>query len=141
MELNAVKRPRFVPHAHDFVFIGPRRNYEIRMFPRIALNHQTMVASRLRWVRKPAKDALVVVINTRGLSVHDAVVADDMAAKYMSEGRMSQANAQDRNARRNPANNLVGIPRFPRRARARRDDDMARLQRLYLVRADLVVTI
>jgi hypothetical protein len=100
-----------------------------------------VVASGLERVGQAAEDALLIVMDKRGLAVHDAVVAHHFAAEDVTDTLMAQAHAQNRRRRRETADDVVGNTRFPRGTRAGADDDVRRLELAHLVGGDFVVTI
>src|SRR5262249_47124327 len=59
-------------------------------------------------------------------------------AQGLPDTLMAQADSQERDPGSEPRDHLAGDPRLQRRARARRDDQPARLYSLDLVQGDLV---
>src|ERR1043166_116374 len=128
-------------HAHDLVFFGPGRDYEIWVLERLAFDDQAVISGRLERVAQAAKDTLIVVQDRRHLAVHDAIVTDDLAAERIADALMSQAHAERRNGWSEALEHVVRNPRLLRRARPRRDDDVARLHCRDLVERDLVIAV
>ena len=76
-----------------------------------------------------------------GLAVHQLPRAHDLASRRLPNRLMPQADAQDRQTTQKALNASDRDPRFLRRARARRDDQVAGLQDLDLVQRDPVVAV
>src|SRR5579871_392079 len=95
MKLNALDQKLPVPHTHHFALFRLRRDLQAVRHG-IALDDQRMVARGLERLGQAAKDALPGVMNARNLAMHDAVVADDLAAESRTDALMAQADTQDR---------------------------------------------
>src|SRR5262245_39717949 len=80
-----------------------------------------------------------VVMDHRSLAMHDATVANDLAAEHVSDALVTEAHTENRHRRREPLQHRVRDARLPRCARPRRNDDAIRLQVADLIRRDLVV--
>ena len=76
MKLDPFERKALVPHAHDFILIGPGDDFEL-VGQRAGLDHQAVIAGRLERIGKAAIDAATVVVNERRLAVHDPAGPDD----------------------------------------------------------------
>src|SRR5262245_37777874 len=100
MKLDARERPAPVPNAHDLPFFGPSTDDNVRMLKALAPDHQTMVAGCFEGIGQATKDSLAVVMNGRGLAVHDPIIAHHLAAIDVADALVAQAHAQDRHCRR-----------------------------------------
>src|SRR5205823_13328605 len=107
MELNAMERPGTVPDAHDLVFVSPGADDKIGIVESLPADHQAMIARGLEGIGQPCKDALAVVMNPGGLAVHDTIIADDFAAKDVSDALMPQTDAQNWDRCRKAFDDLV----------------------------------
>src|ERR1700758_3602912 len=72
-------------------------------------------------------------------AVHDVLRPNDLSSKSLANRLMSQANAQYGHFPGEVADQLDADPGVGRRARARRNHDALRAERLYFRDADLVV--
>jgi len=86
-----------MPDPHYLIPIRPGSHLEIGVGKRVSANDQAMIARRFEGVRQAPKNAKIVVMNRRRLSMHDAEIADDFAAEYMAYALMAQAHAKCRN--------------------------------------------
>src|SRR5579871_6137498 len=119
MELYALDGILFVPYAHHLASVGLRRDVQTLRhgFP---TDHERMVARRLEGIRQVAKDPLSTVMDHGSLAMHDAAVADHLAAKRRPDALMSQADAKNGSFARKPTDQwhadsgLIGSTR-PRR--------------------------
>src|SRR5438128_8706789 len=126
MELDPVERPGAMSDSHDFTLVGPGADDEVGMMESFAADHQAVVAGGLEWIGKPLEDSLAVVVNPRGLAVHDAVIADDLATEHVPDALMTQTDTQNGNRGSEPLDHLVRYASLPRRARPGRNDDVGR---------------
>ena len=82
-----------------------------------------------------------VVSDGRGLAVHEASSANDLASENFADALVPEANTQERQARAKSADDAVGNTRLCWGARARRNDDSLGLERLDFRERNLVVTL
>ncbi len=139
VELDAVQRPDAVTHPHDLALVRPGADLEIGVVERLALDDEAVVARRLERVGQAAEDALTVVVDRRGLAVHDADVAHHLAAEDVADALVAETDAQDRRRGGEAFQHLVGNAGLARRAGAGGKDDVRRLQLADLIRRDLIV--
>ena len=83
------------------------------------LDDQAMVAGRLERVGQAPVDALAVVVDQRGLAVHDPVGADDLRAEGVADALVAEADAQQRDPGAKRSTTSLEIPASSGRARAR----------------------
>ncbi len=86
-----------MPHAHDLPFPGARAHFE---FVRHALGSgdERVVAPHLAWIRQSREQRAPVVLDLRGLAVHEATGTHHLAAEDLDDRLVSQAHPQDRDA-------------------------------------------
>ena len=81
--------------AHDLAFFGPGGDFEaIRQG--LAFDDERVIAGGLERTRHAGEDALAGMMDRRGLAVHQAVGADDIAAVDLADGLVAEADAEDR---------------------------------------------
>src|SRR3990172_5904817 len=98
-----------------------------------------MVACGLEGVGEPGEDSAVVVMDLRGLPVHDAVGSAHHATKDVADALMSEAHSQQGDAPGELPDDVVGDARLGWRAWSGRDEDAVRAQALDLLESDLIV--
>src|SRR5947209_6902728 len=96
VELDAVERPGAMADPHDFVFVGPGRDDEIGVLEGFPPDDQAVIAGRLEGIGKTPENPLAIVMDRRSLTMHDPIIANDFAAKYVAATLVPEANAQDR---------------------------------------------
>ena len=109
VELDAFDRKPLVSHAHDLALVGPGDDFQVlRQCTR--LNHQAVIAGGFERVGQPAIDAAAVVMNPRGLAMHDSVGPDDVRAEAVPDALVAQADAQQGILGPNRATTSLEIP-------------------------------
>ena len=58
------------------------------------VDHQRVVASRLKRLGQPSKDPIIVVVDHRGFSVHKFGCVRDHTAVHLANALMAQADSQ-----------------------------------------------
>src|SRR5262249_5176454 len=115
VELDAMQRPVAVPHAHDLPLVGPGTDHEVGIGEGFPANYQRMVTRCLKRIGQAAENALTVVVDRRRLAVHDADVANHLAAENVPDTLMSQADAQHWHRGREATQHVVGDTCLTRR--------------------------
>ena len=116
----------------------PRGDHEFRR-QRPGLGDQRVIAADLAVRRQPGEHALAVVVDRRGLAVHQPAGAHDAAAEGLDDGLVAEAHAEHRHAPGERADHVHRHARVARRAGPRRDAQVGRRERQRLVDRDLVV--
>ncbi|MNT40235.1 hypothetical protein D3C72_1765360 [compost metagenome] len=138
MELHALDRQRLVAHAHDLAVVGP--GGDLQAFrQRLALDHQRMVAGAGHRVGDVAEHADIVVRHRRHLAVHQLLGVDDLAAKGLADALVAETDAHDRQLAGEVVDGRHRDAGFVRRARAGRQHQVLRRQRLDFFQRDFVV--
>lgn len=140
VELHAVQAEFLRVEGHDDAVLRPRANFERRR-KRFALHDQRVVAGGREGVRDVAEHPLPVVIDLRGLAVHDLPGADDLAAKRFADGLMAEADAEQRDVALRGVDERNGDSGVGGRTRPRRDDDLLRLKRERLFDGQFIVPV
>lgn len=94
MELDALDRQRFVPHAHDLAVIERSRRDDEALRQRFALHHERMVAHALERVRHALEHTLAVMLDGRSLAVHDAFGLSNDATGHVRGCLVPQTDAE-----------------------------------------------
>ena len=81
---------------HDFAFTCLCGYFE-GVWQRLSFDDQGMVARRLKRLRHLMENCLPIVMDRRGLAMHESLCADDFSTEYLGERLMPEANAQDWN--------------------------------------------
>src|SRR6185503_14787492 len=82
---------------------------------------------------------MLIVPDTRGLTVHHLLRTDHLAAERLADRLMPEAHAEDRNASRQPLDCFERDAGLVRRARAGRENNVRRVESFNLVDLELVV--
>src|SRR5574337_1920835 len=98
-----------------------------------------MVARRLKGVREARKDSLTVMVDRRGLAVHQASRPHDPAAKCGTDALMAEADAKDRDLSGKLTDEVATDAGFLRGLRSRRDYNLIGMKRFDLLQRNLVV--
>src|SRR5262245_49012511 len=123
MELHALDRELAVAHRHDLAVVRPSRELE-RLGAALALDHQAVVARRLERARQAGEEPAPVVVDLRGLAVHQRARAHHTPAEGLADALVPEADAEHRDAAlREGADRGDGDAGVGRPARARRDDE------------------
>src|SRR5262245_18044966 len=141
VELDALDEQLPVAHSHDRLAVavgGPRRALEHGRQTR-GVDHERVVAGGIERIRQAREDAPVVVVDGRGLAVHDARGADDLAPEGGADRLMAEADTEDRDPSREALDERHRDAGVARGARAGRDDDPVGSERGHLVERDGVV--
>ncbi len=138
MELHAMHRQRFVAHPHDLVIIGP--GGDLQTFRQcFALDHQRVIARRGERVGQAVKHAGVVVMDRRGLTVHQLFGVNDASAEGLANALVPEAYTQNRNLSGEVLDRRDRDAGFVRCTRAGRHHDVLRVERGDLCHADFIV--
>ena len=140
MELDAVDRKFAMAQAHDFLLLGPRGDFENRG-KCLPLHEERMVARGLEGRRQPGEDSGAVVMDRRGLSVHEPIRAHDVTAVHVADTLVAEAHAEQRDRRSEAADDFARDARLVRRAGAGRNADARGLHRRDFVGRDFVVSL
>src|SRR5687767_4135748 len=89
---------------------------------RPGLDYQRVVTHDLQRARHPVEETAAVVGDARGLTVHQPLRANDLAAVSLADRLMSEANPEGRDGAAPAANRVDGDARLRRGARTWRDD-------------------
>ena len=127
-------------HAHDFAFGGVSIDDE-HVGNGGRVDDERLVAGRFEGAGQSGEDAAIVMENGRGFAVHETSRADDRAAVDVADALVSQADAEDGEARADFQDDVVGDAGFLRRAGAGRDDDGFGLEGLDFGDGDFVVAL
>ena len=108
MELNALDQVFLVADGHDFFFVvrSPGRHCET-VRQRARLDDQRMIASSGEWIVEPIKDALPVVANFGGLTVHEALRPNDLSPEGITDALVPEADPKERNLACEVFDNIV----------------------------------
>src|SRR4051794_26061126 len=98
-----------------------------------------MVPRRFEWIWQASEHPVPVVLDRRGLAVHQPIRANHIAAENMADALVAEADTQQRRRWAEAPDHVIGNTRFSRRAGARRNTDTLRLQLADLIQRDLVV--
>ena len=140
MELHPLHQVLPVPQPHDLALVGLRGDLQ-PAGKRLPPHDERVVPSGLERIGKVLEDRLPVVVDHRGLPVHQAGGADHLAAEDVPDALVPETDPEQRDAAGEPRDHLVGDPGLHRAARPGRDDDLLRRQRFDLIHRDLVVAV
>src|ERR1700746_2250687 len=98
MELHAVDGKLPVAKSHNLALGRSRVDFQAIGHARW-LQQERVIARGLKWIRQSAKNAGAVVMDGRGLAVHQALRADDRAAEDLADALMPEADPKHRPAR------------------------------------------
>ena len=138
MELDALDVFLLMPHAHDRAVGELTRDLEA-VGQRRPVDDQGVVAADLDVLRQSLIETAAVVADSRDFAVDDLARAHDLAAEYLADGLMAEADAEDWHFAAELADDIFADARIPRDARPRRDDDARVLFRLDLGHCRLVM--
>jgi len=138
MELDALHRPLSMAHPHDFALFIAGGDHELRRETGL-LDDEGVIAHGFERGRKPLENALAIVRDLRGLSVHEAFGPHDVGAESRPDALMPQTHPQDGDAAGKILDGGHGYARFFGRARPGRDHQVGGLQIFQLFHRDLVV--
>ena len=111
-------RVLLVHQSHDFPFLGPCSDFQaIRQ--RFAFDDERMIARRLEGIGHIGENALPLVMDRRGLAVHEPVGTHDITAVDLPDRLMPEANAENRCARAKFLDQPAGNARLVRCAGTR----------------------
>jgi hypothetical protein len=71
VELDSFDGIALVPHTHDFSLVCPGYHNEF-VGDGVRLNHQAVIPGCLEWIGQVPVHSLPIVMNPRGLAMHDA---------------------------------------------------------------------
>lgn len=126
--------------AHDLAFVGPCTDLESLFVERVAHDDEAVITRGDHGIAQAFKQAATVVMDRRGLAVHESIVASHRHAEDLAHALMAEANAHQRDLASECLDDVVGNARFLRRARARRNQDAIRLHGNRFVCGDLVIS-
>src|SRR5262245_5757481 len=95
MELHAESRMGLVLDAHDLAVFRARRHRQ-RLIA-IELDDERVIAPGIEAVGKPGKETSTLMANGRGLAMHRAFRAGDLAAKSLADALMAETDAENGN--------------------------------------------
>ena len=72
MKLHSVDGQLAMPQAHDLLFGGLRGDLQT-IWDGVTLDNQRVVAGRRERIRQVGEDTVVVMLNRRGLAVHEPI--------------------------------------------------------------------
>ena len=102
MELHAFQGPGPVAQAHHHPVVGPGRDLR-HVGDAVAGHDQRMVAGGGEGLRQAAEDRLAVVVDLRGLAVHELRRAHHLPAEGLAQGLVAEAHPEERDPARGPA--------------------------------------
>ena len=112
MELDAPNRKLFVAHAHHLEF-GSRLGGDFQFGRhRVAFDQQRMIARGSERIRHALEEVLPIVINLRGLAVHEPFCAHDFTAEHVTHALVTETHAERWNRRAERFDNVVRQSRF-----------------------------
>lgn len=94
VKLNAVDGVLFVAQSHDLAFLRPCGDLQA-IGKGVAFDDERVVAGGFERTGKSLENAGAVVKNGGGLSVHQPIGADDIAAIDLADGLVAKADAED----------------------------------------------
>jgi hypothetical protein len=100
-----------------------------------------MVAGGFERIGNIPKERIAVVLDGRGLAVHQAGCPDNFAAKDLTDALVTEADTQDRNARPKLADDIPRNTSIRGIARTRGNDNMGGLQGFHFLWGDYIVAI
>ena len=107
---------------------------------RLRRDDKRMITRGGKWIWQSGENARPVVMDLRGLAVHQPIRVDNLSAKSFRDALVTQANAEQGHGRREPAHDLFAYSRFGGSSRSRGDANMCRLQFGNFINRDGVVT-
>ena len=127
MELHPVDVELLVSQSHDHPTLGPSRDLEtIRQG--LALHDQGMITRSLKRVLQALENTLALVMNHRGLAMHQFPGPHHLPAVNLSDRLMPEADPEDRKLASEGLDYLAGNARLVGRAGPRRNANPRRLQ-------------
>ena len=139
MKLHAVDRMLPVPHPHDQT-VAPGRHLKA-IGKRFTTYNEGVIASGLDWIAQAIKNAVPVVLDHGGLSVHELVGTHHFTTVNLSNSLVPQTDPQDGEVRPQFPDDLTTHPRFVGSAGAWRNTDAFRGQFTNLLHRHLVVAV
>jgi len=109
MKLHPVDRQLAMTQAHDLLFCRLGGDLEA-IGQRLAFYNQRMVARRFEGIRQPREHPFAVVLDRRGLSMHEPRCADDVAPKHLPDALVAEADAEQRRFFAEPAVTSLLMP-------------------------------
>ena len=94
MKLNAMNGVLLVFESHDFLLGSPGGDFEA-IGECIALDDERVVAGSFERIWQAGEDAGAIVVNGRGLAMHEAVCADYIAAVDLTDRLVAETDSQD----------------------------------------------
>ena len=126
--------------SHDLT--GPRVGDDAQLGGEARLaHHERVIASHLHGVGQAAVQPAAVVEHALGLAVDGALGARDPGPEVGGQGLVAEADPQDRDAVEEGPDHLERAARLLRRARARRDEQVGRLEGEGGLEFELVVAV
>ena len=92
MKLYALDRQVLMPNPHDFIIIGPGRDFQaIRQA--FSFNHKRMIACSLKRTGQIGEYPFAIVVDHRGLSMHQLLGLYDLTAVGLTDTLVSETHA------------------------------------------------
>src|SRR5688572_4655924 len=136
MKLNAFDRILSMAQAHHHAFGRLRADLEAGRHVR---HHQRMVSSRGETLRQAFEDGLRIVKDRTRLAMHERGSSNDLSTEDFTDGLVAKADSEDRDALMETLDHVFGNAGIVRSARARRNDNVRRLERLDLIESYAIV--
>src|SRR3954466_3532444 len=139
MKLHSVNRELAVSQSHDFS-LG-RFGGDLETFrKRFAANDERMVARGLEWIGQMFENAAAEMAHRRSFSVHQTRGGDDVATENSADALVTKAHPENRRGPSKISHDLIADAGILRPARAGRNADAFRRERLNLREGDRVAS-
>lgn len=100
-----------------------------------------MITASLHRLGDALEQAMPVVVHGRGLTVHQPLVAHDLAAEMLDDALVAEADTENRDLAGECGDHRQRVTGILWSARSRRDDEMRRLDRPGLLERECVVPV
>src|ERR1039457_1436851 len=140
MELYTPERKYPMTHPHDLAIFYPGVNLQA-LREGGALHHKRVIAGSLKRIGQSTEQLLAVMMDGRGLAMHQGDAAHDIASEGCPDGLMAKTDAQDGDLSGEMCNAGDGNAGLFGRAGAGRDDEASGLKRFYFRQGDSVVAV
>jgi len=118
MELHALHHERPVTDPHDLALGRTRSDLDLR-WKRFRRGDERMVTTHLTRLGQPGKQPASIMIDCRGLTVHQTARPHDLASKHLHNRLMSEAHPEHRDRSGEGADHVHGHTRVVRSAGTR----------------------